>query len=293
MKLSLWTRLSRVHSTSSPRPWSRRSTGAALPGLLSLIALTCLLTGVGQAQTRYQIIHLPTPDGYNSTALGLNDSGNVVGYSYQGDNSTAFLYDYSAGTIKDLGSLGGQATAATAINGANEVVGYGTDANSNVLAFRYTQSQGIVSLGTLAGGGNSEAFAINGAGQVAGDSQVDGDAHRPVLFTDGEVKDLGISAKSSDTLKTAYGINAQGMIVGRYDTDDGSTHGFLFSANRLTDLGRWVAGIARRLGLIVMGSSWATARLTMGARAPSFSMELRCRISAPSADLPRPAMLER
>jgi len=221
-----------------------------------------LLTGVGQAQTRYKIIHIPTPDGYNSTALGLNDSGNVVGYSYQGDNSTAFLYNYSAGTIQDLGSIGGQATAATAINGANEVVGYGTDANSNVLAFRYTQSGGIVSLGTLAGASNSEAFAINDAGQVAGDSQVDGDAHRPALFTDGGVKDLGISAKNSDTLKTAYGINAEGMIVGRYDTDSGSTHGFLFSANHLTDLGTLGGGNSEALGInrrgIIVGDSETT-----------------------------------
>ena len=49
----------------------------------------CALTLLGQAadiqaETRYKIIRIPTPDGFDSTALGLNDSGNVVGYSYQG-----------------------------------------------------------------------------------------------------------------------------------------------------------------------------------------------------------------
>jgi probable HAF family extracellular repeat protein len=230
-----------------------------LPGLVSSMLLFCLLTGLSQAQTRYKVIRLPTPDGYNSTALGLNDSGNVVGYSYQGDNSGAFLYDYAVGTIKDLGSLGGRAIAATAINNANEVVGYGTDTNGNVLAFRYTQSQGIGSLGTLVGGSNSEAFAINGSGRVAGDSQADGDAHRPTLFTDNGVKDLGISVKSSDTLKTGYGINAQGAIVGRYDTDGGSTHGFLFSANHVKDLGTLGGGNSEALAVnshgIIVGDS--------------------------------------
>jgi len=259
MKISLWTWLVRVHSSPSPRQSSQRFMGMALPGLVSSMLLFGFLTGLSQAQTRYKIIRLPTPDGYNSTALGLNDSGNVVGYSYQGDDSTAFLYDYSAGTIKDFGSLGGRATAATAINNANVVVGYGTDTNGNVLAFRYTQSQGIVSLGTLAGGSNSEAFAINGSGQVAGDSQADGDAHRPTLFTDNGAKDLGISVKSSDALKTGYGINAQGMIVGRYDTDGGSTHGFLFSANHVRDLGTLGGGNSEALAInnrgIIVGDS--------------------------------------
>ena len=49
------------------------------------------------------------------------------------------------------------------------------------------------------------------------------------------------------------------MIVGRYDTDGGSTHGFLFSANHLTDLGTLGGGNSEALGInqsgIIVGDS--------------------------------------
>jgi len=236
-----------------------RVPGVLLPAFLGSLILSGLFTGAVTAQTRYKIIHIPTPDGCNSTALGLNDQGDVVGYCYQNDESNAFLYSYSDGTIKDLGSLGGKATAATAINNANQIVGYSADGNGNVLAFLYTQNQGIASLGTLADGSNSEAFALNASGLVVGDSQADGDSHRPALFGENGVKDLGISAKNSDTLKTAYGINAAGQIVGRYDTESGSTHGFLYASDRLTDLGTLGGDDSEALGInqtgVIVGDS--------------------------------------
>jgi probable HAF family extracellular repeat protein len=82
-----------------------------------------------------------SPDGCNSTALGLNDHADVVGFCYQNQESNAFLYRYYDDTIKDIGSLGGQATTATAINNAEQIVGYSTDSNNNVLAFLYSKTR--------------------------------------------------------------------------------------------------------------------------------------------------------
>src|SRR5258708_24281613 len=113
------------------------------------------------AQTRYEIIHIQTPGGWNRTALGLNEQGYVVGFWYQNDESNAFLYRYSDGSIQDIGSIGGKATAATAINNANQIVGYSADSSNNVLAFSYVQNQGITSLVILVGASNSEASALN------------------------------------------------------------------------------------------------------------------------------------
>jgi probable HAF family extracellular repeat protein len=225
-------RLTRAYSNSARALPAPRVLDVIFPALCFVLFL---IPGAAEAQTRYKIIHIPTPDGFDSTALGLNDAGYVVGYSYKGDDANAFVYKYPEGSITDLGSLGGRATVATAINHSNEIVGYSADSSGNVLAFLYTGS--ITSLGTLKDGSNSEAFAINISGQAVGDSQSDGDNHRPVLFSGDGVKDLGASTKNSETLKTAYGINASGQIVGRYDTDGGTVHGFLFADNRLTDLG--------------------------------------------------------
>lgn len=59
-------------------------------------------------------------------ALGINDSGEVVGWAEDANgNRRAFLYDSNAGSVLDLGTLEG-ADEATAwdVNGAGQVVGF-------------------------------------------------------------------------------------------------------------------------------------------------------------------------
>jgi hypothetical protein len=60
-------------------------------------------TTTASAQERYKIINLPTPAGSNSAALGLNDNGNVIAYSFQGDTYQAFLYFQNDGSSVDVG----------------------------------------------------------------------------------------------------------------------------------------------------------------------------------------------
>src|SRR5258708_3682657 len=238
---------------------SRRVSGVVLPAFLGSLFFTGLLIEATHAQTRYEIMQIRREEGWNRKALGLKEQGYVVGFCYQNDESNAFLYRYSDGSIQDIGSIGGKATAATAINNANQIVGYSADGSNNVLAFSYVQNQGITSLGTLVGGSNSEAFALNASGQIVGDSQADGDTHRPALFTADGVQDLSLSAKNSETLKTAYGINASGQIVGRYEVDDGSTHAFRLVSGRITDLGTLGGANSEALGInqsgVIVGDS--------------------------------------
>ena len=134
---------------------------APVAGLLMLA-----LAPNASAQDRYKVISLPTPAGSNSSALGLNDNGNVVGYNVQGDKYQAFVYSQSSGSSIDVGSLGGQMNAACAINGSDQVAGYSQDANGNLSAFIYTKDGGIKALESLDGGVSSEAFGINNSGQA-------------------------------------------------------------------------------------------------------------------------------
>ena len=192
------------------------------------------------AQDRYKVISLPTPAGYNSSALGLNDSGNVVGYNVQGDKYQAFLYSQSSGSSIDVGSLGGQINAACAINGSDQVAGYSQDANGNLNAFIYTKDGGIKTAGSLDGGVSSEAFGINNSGQAVGDSQNATDDHRPVLFDNSGVKDLNVCvSQNPNAFRTAYAINDAGQVAGRTDTDQGAIHAFLLAApgGDLKDIG--------------------------------------------------------
>jgi probable HAF family extracellular repeat protein len=205
---------------------------------LGLICAMVCFASATFAQGRYQITRIPTPSGANSAALGLNNRGDVVGYSFQGDNYQAFLFSSADKSMTDVGSLGGNLNAACGINDAGQVTGYSQDGNGNLLAFIFSRNAPIASLGTLNGAATSEAFGLNNSGAVAGDSQSGNQNHRPVLFSNGSVQDLGLGASSEpDALETAYAINDSGQIVGRHSTGNNSFHAFLFAKGNTTDFG--------------------------------------------------------
>ena len=72
-----------------------------------------------------------TLGGNTSYAVGINDSGEVVGYAYLADNVTTHAFTWTAsGGMIDLGALpGGSWTQGSAINSAGDIAGQGLDAN--------------------------------------------------------------------------------------------------------------------------------------------------------------------
>ena len=92
-----------------------------------------------------------------------------------------------------------------------------------------------------------------------------------MLFTENGVTDLKLSVKNSDTLKSAYGINPNGLIIGRYDTDSGSTHAFLSASQQLTDLGTLGGSDSEALGINQTGTACRFEQLSSarGSKAPT------------------------
>ena len=90
-----------------------------------------------------------------------------------------------------LGTLGGLASQATAINNAGQVVGNSLNAAGQHRAFIWTKATGMRDLGTL-GGPTAQALDINDAGQVVGySSHANGDV-RAYLWTEaGGMRDIG------------------------------------------------------------------------------------------------------
>ncbi|MBV8377712.1 MAG: DUF3466 family protein, partial [Verrucomicrobia bacterium] len=203
---------------------------------LGLFGAMCF-SSAALAQNHYRITRVPTAGGANSVALGINSKGEVVGYSFQGDDYRAYLYSASDQSIVDVGSFAGKINAACAINDAGQVTGYSQDRNGNLLAFAFSRNQPITSLGTLPGAFTSEAFGINNKGEMVGDSQSGAQNHRPVLFANGSVQDLGLgSSNVPDALETAYAINDSDQIVGRRSAGGTAFHAFLFANGSTTDL---------------------------------------------------------
>jgi probable HAF family extracellular repeat protein len=198
---------------------------SSLGSLVRFQLIVCLSVSSALAQTKYKIIHIPTATGSTSAALGLNENGQVVGYSFQGDDYKTFLYTYPSGKIGEIGSLGGKLKAACAINSKGAIAGYCQDVNGNLQAFSYAGNGQMNSLGTFNGGATSEAFGINDNNEIVGDSATDSVAHRPFLYS-GSLQDLGIGGNTADAFETAYGVSNGGVLVGRYDSGNGIFHAF-------------------------------------------------------------------
>jgi probable HAF family extracellular repeat protein len=162
-----------------------------------LVAAAVALFGVGlrtaetQTTTPKMKVHdLGTLGGGSSHATGINDSGQVVGWSSTNNGTQhAFLYDAGAVTPKmqDLGTLGGIDSRAMSINDAGKVVGYSTTSAGERHAFLYDSTNGMQDLNSLipadSGWTVSEATAISSDGKIAATGHKDGVGTHALLLT--------------------------------------------------------------------------------------------------------------
>jgi len=179
-----------------------------------------------------------------SWALGINASGQVVGYA----NTTADAPDLAFRTAPNsainpltdiFGTLGGTNGVAYGINASGQVVGYAsTTGNLAVHAFRQTGSQ-MSDVGTL-GGMLSQANGINDSGQVVGLADATGNAG-PYAFRTAPNRVINPLTDDLGTLggngSVALSINAYGEVVGYASTiGDTAIHAFLYNDGAMFDL---------------------------------------------------------
>ena len=250
------------------RPW------VYLPAL----SLSCALLAPGPATAQtYTVTDLGTfPGGNYSTALGINRSGQITGWSgtstvdIGGIPGSAFLY--RDGKLVDLALSFANGSIGTAIAGDNRkgvhpedeekrkvrVAGYGNDAQSVTRAFLY-QDHFLQILGFLPGGTTSIAFAVNGSGEVAGAADNSQGAVQAVIFKNGNVISLGTLGATAGGGE-AFGINDRGDVTGIANTANGDADGFLYHDRKMIDLGvlpggNYSAGTAINESLQITGTS--------------------------------------
>jgi probable HAF family extracellular repeat protein len=155
----------------------------------------------------YTFTDLGTLGGRWSWPVGLNDRGQVVGWSLTADNDLTHPFVDSRGKMKSLRSFLGGESAATGINDRGQIVGYsqntGPTSETEVFLYSHGRMKGI--------GEPSEVpsvVSINNRDQVIGLSSKAGDAER---LKGGRLTDLGSLAGLGSV---ALGINDRGMVVG-------------------------------------------------------------------------------
>ncbi len=191
------------------------------------------------------------PGRTTSVATGINNAGDVVGYSYT-SASDAHAVLWRSGAIIDLGTLPGQSVSeAYAINDNGRVVGRSGDR-----LFTW-ENNVMVDLGSIAAGAVMQPAAINGNGDIVGTARFPANnSATPFLWKNAVFTDLG--AVVGTTGCAAVGINDNGHIAIGCAYPDGGYR--LTPAAPATDLTIAMAGSP---GSLVVGTPF-TYTLTVG-----------------------------
>jgi len=195
-----------------------------------------VIAGGSAFAATYTITDLGTLGGATSYAYGINNNGQVAGYSKISGNSDDHAFIYDGGKMTDLGSLGGTTSYAYGINNSGQVVGESKTGSGTWSAFLYDGA--MKDLGMP--GYTSTAHGINNSGQVAGSS---GFPYIPAthafLYDGGTMKDLGsLGGVYSDSIDSyAAGVNDKGQVVGESKTTIGTWSAFLYENGTMKDLG--------------------------------------------------------
>ena len=184
-----------------------------------------------------------------SYAFGINASAQITGRSYLTQTAPvsgcpprhtcvahlAHAFSWSAGTMTDLGSLGGIYSEGRAINTAGDVAGYSNLSSSTYHAFLVHNGH-MSDLGTLVPGGFSEAYGLNNFDEVVGYGSGASGQHA-FLDTGGKMSALPDLSSYGGGYSSASGINNLHQAVGSSDNASGSSHAVLWSNGTVTDLG--------------------------------------------------------
>ncbi|HYE13991.1 MAG TPA: hypothetical protein VD968_06080 [Pyrinomonadaceae bacterium] len=217
-----------------------RTVGPRLTALASLCLVLALACAGASAQQSYGIVDLGTlPGGTSSFGMGVNNTGQAVGYS--GIPAGQHAFTYGGGSMSDFLSafhaVNGGSSQGFGINDSGQSTGLIRLSANSFLPRGFFHSGGAVTvLGVLPGGLSSQGNAVNSTGQVAGLSGSSG-GNRAFLWSGGVMTDLGVLGLATFNNSEATSVNDAGQVVGVSSTATGANHAFLWSGGSMQDLG--------------------------------------------------------
>ncbi|NML13577.1 PEP-CTERM sorting domain-containing protein [Azohydromonas caseinilytica] len=244
----------RVHNLGTLAP--RSSSTAAAINESGLIAGTMNNGGDGTREAflgtgRSDLRLLGTLGGSLSVAMGLNDRGDVAGWSLNADGVRRPAL-YSGGRWRDLADPADTFTegVANAVNAAGQAAG---QIGAHAFVYDGTRSR------ELRVGNTSEGLDINDHGVVVGGAVMAGDVvRRPFLYAEGKTTLL---PSLGGTFGQAWAVNNAGQVVGYSYTAGGELLPFLYSGGAMTALAP--AGFGEALDINDQG--WIVGSLDLSA----------------------------
>jgi probable HAF family extracellular repeat protein len=200
----------------------------------ALFFALCAFAPLSAQQTSYTVTDLSALSNTQfANAAGINDAGQIVGKLA----NHAFLW--GKGAITDLGTLGGDLSAANAINDRGQIVGESSTASGEMHAFLWEHGV-MTDLG--APGETSSAYGINNQGEIVGVAFGKNLRGGAVLWKNGQRQPLG-DLGSSGSGSTAIAINDKGGIVG-------VSSGFASNSGGVVRAVIWENGVIRDIGTL-------------------------------------------
>ena len=201
--------------------------------LCSFAALVCVPV---KAQT-YRAVPLGPLVPGTPTFRAMNNAGQIVGdfIPAGAPNRHAYIFSYPAGTLTDLGDLGGGFSSAYGISNNGKVTGLSSTASPTV-THAFVWANGVLTdIGTDPSAGASVGFAINDSGQVTGAFKItDSPSVRKrhaFLYSNGVMTDLATGQPYSQ----GNALNNAGDVAGDFGAY-GGTHPFIYQSGVLMDL---------------------------------------------------------
>jgi len=224
---TLWTQLNGINSAGKAVGWNELNSGWD-NGVID----------VGGTFTS-----LAVPGALSVTGYGINDAGQIVGTFYNGSATRGFLE--TNGTFATISVPGSTYTVANGISDSGVISGWYISGSAY---HAFIDTNGTYTTIDPPGATEAVARAINSLGQVLVTSSAG-------LFIEADGGYTAISPNVPGATQVYNGINDAGVIVGFYQTSNGTMNGFVATPNGTTtdSVPLPVAGGTAPGGMLILG----------------------------------------